>query len=709
MHINNFNFKNVRLRLVNDEYWDFFLSTDEHYLIPSSTILTGDTLAAYINFGDQNSYSTGSTSANTIISTVSWVGAYNSGATLSDIGLTGMDNGYLNFNSLIGTTGNTAFLSAFTGSSVTIPSGDTKLTLHKVSGYTTPFITSSYVLNGDFTSSASTGNTIFGWVGDFSEFGNTGWTQSNSGATITATGTSAMSAYTLIQNFSTPLPTGKKYDLYFDLLSTGSTIDLSLNSGATVNSYSGISGTSIYYPIDLRYSGSTPLSSITFTAQQLISGCTGCTLQGKISNVSIKTYSGYTYPISIIPSNSGTSVGQYAQFCGGFYQGFYKLDNFPYQTLPNRVPKSWVTEFWLNKNSCSATGTTLNDSYPNNKGFIFYMGTRAENKFWNTFYGLNTGTTSACTSSQTTGSTSGITTGVTQWCTTPKEIDLYTSVGTPVRPNNLYTKTITNKFLIYDRSVSGKTTSNFSGDSITITGVTKTIDNSNKFLSYSRAATGLTANCKCSPTGSTINSTNYLSDLIDNAFGIRVKDDGSVGYRSLTMTGVCSGNTYITGVTTEEQYSISGLVSDNKWTHLAIKMEFPTTLKGCDLITSSGRTGNMFIYINGKLKSKLSGVTEHIGKRLVINYEKQEAVPYNISIGGGSHGLLESITLDGLDVSDRNLPIETNFAGTFIGGISKFRFYVDNLCYCAIKGNFDIEAPQYGASTTIYPNYRNYR
>ena len=551
--INNFNFNNLKLRLVYDEYWDMEISSDQTSITTPTNILTGTTLGAYINFGNTASYSTGTTSADTVYSLVSWDGAYNSGATLNDIGLTGFDNGLLTYTKASGDTGNTILVSAITGTTLVVQSADTRLKLNRVTGSTTPL--------------------------------------------------------------------------------------------------SGISG-----------------------------------------------YSGYTYPIEIVPAAPlVNNVGQYAQFCGGFYQGYYKLDNFDYQTLPSRVPKSWTAEFWLNKSTCTGvTGTTLNDTTPSNKGFIFYLGTRAENKFWNKFDGLNTGATSGCTS------------GATEFCTIPKEDTLTTSTGWPISPNNLYVDEITNQFLIYNRTSSGQIASRFTGDSITVTGTTQPVDTGNKFLEYNRTPTGKTINgistCGVSPltgaTAPTAITVDYLADLNDNAFGLRIKDDGSVGYRSLKMTGTCSGDTYITGVTMEEQYSVSGIVPDNQWCHIAFKMEFPTTLDDCELLYASGRTGNLFIYADGKLKSKLTNVPEAVGKRLAENFEKQEAVPYNISLGGGSQGLLESMTLDGQDPSDRGLPIETYFAGSFIGGVSKFRFYVDDLNYCQIRSNFILEASQYGKNVT---------
>jgi len=143
----------------------------------------------------------------------------------------------------------------------------------------------------------------------------------------------------------------------------------------------------------------------------------------------------------------------YMNFCGGFYQGYYKLDGYSYQVLPTRMSKAWVADFILKKDDvCSSgvTGTTLNDTYPNNKGFFFYMGTRAENKYWNIFEGNNTGCTSGCTVE------SGCTGTVTTFCTIPKETQIAISgdSGYPIRlsPPPLIVDEITNQFLIYGRA-----------------------------------------------------------------------------------------------------------------------------------------------------------------------------------------------------------------------------------------------------------------
>jgi hypothetical protein len=529
---NDYYFNNHDLRLSKHKYYDLYLSPDHVYLPPVTEILSGDTLVTYFDFNNQDIFSSGSTSADTIYSLAKWKYGVNSGETLYDIGLTGIDNGLITYNYSSGDTANTQLVSAMTTSILTLVTGDTRLQLDSVTG----------------------------------------------------------------------------------------------NS------------------------------------------------------------SNYIYPINIL---SG-STGNYAQLCGGFYQGYYKLDGYDYEVLPNRVEKGWVAEFWLNKNNgCSGyTGTTLNDTYPDNKGFFFYLGARAENKFWNTFEGLNSGCTSGCTSVNCSGET------VTSGCTIPKETNTTTSTGVPISPSSFHVTEICNQFLIYSRSKSGYTACNIDqGDCISVTATTYPNPNmENLFLKLSRETSGTTA---CNFTGRTIDlsggNTDKDADIIDNALGFRIKDDGSIGYRLLTYSGVCSGETTITGATIEEGYSQSGMVSNDIWSHIAIRFIADITYDICDLKYKPKRTGKLMFYVNSKLKYVVNDFDEFIARRLFDDKTKQQGVPFNISIGGGSQGLIDSQTFDGRDPNDSQLLIEKYFGGSFIGGISKFRFYDDKLCYCTIQDNFNIE------------------
>lgn len=578
-NIKNYNFNKLDLKLSNSEYWDFYLANDE-----SSIFVTGnDCLITYFDFNETNIYLDGNVSATTISSLATWTGATNTGYTFSTIGLTGIDNGLVTFEKNSGDTANLALLSALTGTSLIIPSGDSRLHLNKVTGTTGQFI----------------------------------------------------------------------------------------------------------YPIE-------PLTDIS---------------------------------------------GVYAQFNGGFYQGYYKIDGSTYQVWPDRFKNGWVAEFWLKKDETHVsayTETNLNDLYPNNKGFFFYWGTRAENKFWNRFEGADTGCTSGCTVD------SGCTDTLSPWCTIPKETDITIS-GTngeliTLYPNQTTTETITNPFLLYGRAtgLDGRcsgcgnplkfqqlTVCTDSGQTITITKPKTIVTNTtNPFLFYGRVGSGRGRCASCGgeiPSGygnqTVCSSTGFSTsiqfddldpkiDVLDNALGFRIKDDGSIGYRLLTVTGSCSGDTYVSGITIDEKYSMSGMVPDNAWTSVIIRYS-TNSLDDCDLKTKPKRKGKLMFYINGKLKFVVKNFNEFIAKRLEEHMEKQIGVPFNISLGGGSQGLIETQTFDGRDVADLGLLIEQNFAGSFFGGISTFKFNACDLYFSDIQNIYNEEVPRYygvGENTLIQEN-----
>lgn len=463
----------------------------------------------------------------------------------------------------------------------------------------------------------------------------------------------------------------------------------------------------------------------------------------------------YVYPYEIIVDPLTPLIGKFASFYGGFYQGYYKIDGSNYQVLPTRVNNAWTAEFWLTtKQFGTASHTILNDTHPNNSGFFFYMGTRAENKFWNKWEGSDTGCTIDC---DATTCISGET--VSEWCTIPKEDEIIIAgdygLGISLNPPRTDIDLITNGFLIYGKAydaspsplsginsniiyTSGSTTNvnnvyngcgnsldglgaqtvyTYNGGGIPVANVRKKLTNKqNPFLIYGRGsgvvATGDTGRCN-GPNDGLANETTYSFsgsntpetsidynvDLIDNALGFRIKPDGSIGYRLLTVTGTCVTNgtdrKYISGVTVHEAYSIPNLIDPRYWYNIVIK--YVTDSKSdCELKSTKPRNGKLKFYINGMLKFTVYNFPEFIGKRLDEYKAKQVGVPFNFSLGGGSQGLIESQTFGGLDLSDRGLPIETNFAGSFVGGISQFKFNICDMSLCQIQNAYAAEVNRYG-------------
>ena len=460
----------------------------------------------------------------------------------------------------------------------------------------------------------------------------------------------------------------------------------------------------------------------------LVNILTGSTLTIPSNDCRLKLHSvtgstqQFVYPLSL--NNNPEPWGNAIKFCGGFYQGYYKIDGSTYQVLPTRTNKAWVADFWLIKeDSCTGTtGTTLNDIYPNNKGFFFYMGTRAENKFWNIFEGNNTGCTIDCTQPL------GCSDTITQFCTELKEteIQLYdkeSGYDIFLNPPLLDIKEVTNQFLIYgrankssdrcgscgaprDNEAYGKeTVCTFTGDSITVADyVRKKTDNRNQFLIYGRAnkssdrcggcgaprddeSYGKETVCTYSGDSEIVLELDKNLDVYDNAIGFRITDNGAIGYRALKY--YCSGGT--TGVTVEEQYSLSGMVKSNEWSRVTIRYVSDEYYTDEQLECLPPRKGKLLIYVNCKLKAKFKNIDEFVARRLNEYKGKQVGVPFNISVGGGSQGLLETMTFDGQDIQDLGLLIEKNFAGTFIGQISEFKFNVCDLNWVDISVGCDVK------------------
>jgi hypothetical protein len=125
--------------------------------------------------------------------------------------------------------------------------------------------------------------------------------------------------------------------------------------------------------------------------------------------------------------------------------------------------------------------------------------------------------------------------------------------------------------------------------------------------------------------------------------------------------------------------------------------------------------GRLKIYINGRIFYTIEDFEEVIPRPLDTDKEKQVAVPFNMSWGGGTQGLHENLTLSActattvgdyiqdpecfpenilsgttLNKLKTHILLEENFGGTFDGGISQFRFYTEPLSSPEVKHNFKL-------------------
>lgn len=343
----------------------------------------------------------------------------------------------------------------------------------------------------------------------------------------------------------------------------------------------------------------------------------------------------------------------YHKLNGGFYQGTFKYTGYPIEFMPNRYRKGWTVEMLIHTPITGNIQNTLNADYPLNSGFIFYIGTRAQNKLINK---------------------------------TPIEIK---------KLNDDYQ-------VIFDNVNNGYSRGFYSL-------------NNQPYYGYFNITNGITYTERTF----TENSIELLyneqySDVINNAFGIRIKPDGRIGYRTIYQNDPCytgetknlsgeiiDGNVDVSGITNEsfvnvttecdsfgiyrihtkhfvieESYSNIPILqnSDNKPIHISVVFDsqFPLNTE-CELKYAEFRKGTLSIYANGFLVYRNKNFNEIIPHHLDEDYRLQEGVPFNISFGGGTQALAESLKLDNDKIVDDLLV--RFFSGTFMGGITSIKMY----------------------------------
>ena len=404
---------------------------------------------------------------------------------------------------------------------------------------------------------------------------------------------------------------------------------------------------------------------------------TGGNLTIAINTVSTGVIAGtVTYPMRSDFDRSGF----FYQLYGGWFQGFYNFFSYGYQVIPKRVDKGWTVECLLKVRSSGSSWNNekvvnLNSVYPDNEGIFFYYGARSENKFWNC-YGGETGYT---ISNNVTG--------------------LYNCTG-----SCKYT------------GVSADTcqsAQNFSCADGTCTDEVSCIDPNqcNSTWAYNGTNTGWTYDDQMF-SGDFYTSAQTEYQIMSNNFALRLSGGPEyggykLGYRALRFTGdtaitgtsnsfACSGGTYATGYTIEEQYSSLPICTGNtadSWIKVDAVFKrnnfYGTALEklwrgGTNLITTltceeetfemsgssatttnviegeklfiqniawtgdrSNRVGTLTLYANSRPVLIVEDFEEIIPRRLNELPPKQLGEPFNMSFGGGSQGLHESLTLSG--------------------------------------------------------------
>lgn len=344
----------------------------------------------------------------------------------------------------------------------------------------------------------------------------------------------------------------------------------------------------------------------------------------------------YSVDITKSPTNDKEKV---IKLNGGFFQGFFRIgDGCDYRVLPSYLSNEWCLQFKLypvesfeNTDETQRNSKKLNDVNENaTKGCFFYIGTRAENKLYKYY------------NNKEKPSTLIKDLGLNQW---------YDEFST------------NNKHITYNRTKEGFKANNPpspENDSITIRHEHKS-QKLNYFTLMNRTPSGYTAETiENLEDNKKEKKYDVLADLYENALSFQITDDGKIGYKYLVKS--CENNpTY----KIESEWSLKGIVEFGKWSTISVRI-IP--------ILPHKRMRLMF-YVNNKLYLCSKELPLLDLRELNDIPSKQESVPFNISIGGGTQGLIDVIYDDYKNIPKETLHLAKEFGGSFIGYFKEFKFF----------------------------------
>ena len=242
-------------------------------------------------------------------------------------------------------------------------------------------------------------------------------------------------------------------------------------------------------------------------------------------------------------------------------------------------------------------------------------------------------------------------------------------------PNEYYFFT-NNKYMMFDRTKDGFTVANWIEGTEMMYYGKKDKFKGNLFILMNRTKTGYTVNNIDELRDKSNNAyDSLLTDLYKNAFALRITDEGEIGYRYLIYDCEEAEKAENYKFTIKEGYSNKNIIPDCEWVNIHVKIE------------GYGNTMKLLFYVDGKLVYITEELPKFNFKKLDDIYEKQEGVPYNISLGGGTQGLAETIIRNYMLNPTRVYPLEKHFAGTFIGYIKEFKFFNEDIGFYCINEN----------------------
>ncbi len=261
--------------------------------------------------------------------------------------------------------------------------------------------------------------------------------------------------------------------------------------------------------------------------------------------------------------------------------------------------------------------------------------------------------------------------------------EIFTSDGYSIRQPNIREYRSDNKFLLFDRTCDGFTTENWvEGSEAIITDIIKP-NIKNYFLLFDRTCDGFTTETIEKMEQEASKKYDVLNDLYRNAIAFQIKDNGQIGYKYLIKD--CDNED---GYRIESEWTKVDTIRDDEWYTITVKLMPVTKIyDNCSKITSSNDKMYIMIYVNGKLRLISKELPMLNLKKLNDMYSKQEGVPFNISFGGGTQGLCDVIYLNYRELPQDVLPLEKEFAGTFIGYVKSLRIHDCPLSFSQIRQN----------------------
>lgn len=390
--------------------------------------------------------------------------------------------------------------------------------------------------------------------------------------------------------------------------------------------------------------------------------------------------------------------GTYIDLYGSYFQGNYKLEGYHRQLLPSTFERGWTLDFWVKFRYCEDEACTPH-------------------------YECNANPNPDCWLWGETGRTfsvlSGVTFGRSAWdCQEEcipwtwgdkdysfKELDqIGFNYGEGIKEciDNqgfifFWGTRAEDKFYNFNISESGKISSE--GAPLQVPPYSGTVDLT-EYINSMYPYTGVTESRN---EGVKWDLVNRITGITNNAFGIKLTRDGRLGYRKV-VGHVCEYGYDIPKI--EERYSKFPIYrgsSESDWVNISVVYTGPSLTEqlagtGCT-ITPDNDFGTLDFYVQGKNVLSVSEFDNPFYEGLDIDRSLQIGVPYTISLGGGSQGLFENLSVDDIpDANDYRLLVERWFNGSFDGGISTFNMYNRPLGLDEIRFNFNKTKSRYGVT-----------